>query len=262
VKLTTGLKLKPTAEQAKALKETLERANAAANEVSRLAWETKTFGQFQLHKVAYHLLREKYQLSAQMAVRVIAKVADAYQLDRARRRVFRPDGSIAYDERILRYGQDHVSIWTLTGREKISFACGERHRKLLASQQGESDLVYRKGKFYLFATINVIEPPADDPEGFLGIDLGIRRIATDSDGASFSGTHVRRLRQRRRKQRSQLQSKGTKSARRRAKRLAGQERRFATHLNHRISKAIVLKAKRTKRAIVLENLQGIRAGSG
>jgi putative transposase len=78
VKLTIGLKLRPTNEQAAALKETLERANAAANECSRIAWGHQTFAQFHIHKLVYPTLREQFDISAQLAVRVIAKVADAY----------------------------------------------------------------------------------------------------------------------------------------------------------------------------------------
>jgi IS605 OrfB family transposase len=58
--------------------------------------------------------------------------------------------------------------------------------------------------------------------------------------------------------RRKLQKKGTKSAKRRLKKLAGKERRFATWVNHTISKRIVAKAQCTKRAIALEDLQGIR----
>src|SRR5206468_8256841 len=123
-KLTIGLKLKPTTEQSAALQQTLERANAAANEVSRVAWQSKTFSQFKLHKLAYKTIREKFGLAAQVAVRVMAKVADAYKLDKKKQRIFRADGSIAYDDRILRFGLDYVSIWTINGREQIPFVCG------------------------------------------------------------------------------------------------------------------------------------------
>jgi putative transposase len=58
VKLTIGLKLKPTAKQVAALRQTLELANQAANDVSRIAWETQTFGQYQLHKLTYSLIRQ------------------------------------------------------------------------------------------------------------------------------------------------------------------------------------------------------------
>jgi predicted transposase len=62
VKLTIGLKLKPTKEQAVLLLETLHRANDAANVASRAAWDNKAFGTFKLQSLVYHSLREKYQL--------------------------------------------------------------------------------------------------------------------------------------------------------------------------------------------------------
>ncbi len=262
MKLIVGIKLHPAKEQAVALKETMRLANLAANECSRLAWNSKTFSQFSLHKMSYRLIRDTFGLSAQVAVRVIAKVADAYKLDKRKQRQFRADGSIAYDDRILRYNTADVSIWTITGRQKIPFTCGPQQRQLLHSRQGESDLIFRKGKWFLFATCNVIEPPTnDDPEGFLGVDFGIARIATDSDGRSYSGAHLRNLRKRSRKIRARLQSKGTKSASRLLKKRSRKERRFATQQNHTISKQIVQTAKHTNRAIALEDLSGIRLRS-
>ena len=171
MKLTIGLKLKPTKEQTEFLLDTLHRANAAANEASEVAWKKKAFGTFKLQSLVYRSLKEKYGLSAQMVVRLVAKVADAYKLDKRVKRVFRKDGSIAYDDRILRYGKDYVSIWTMGGRQNIPIVCGERAKKLLESRQGESDLVYRKGKWFLFATVEVIEPLANDPQGFFGLYL-------------------------------------------------------------------------------------------
>jgi putative transposase len=259
VKLTIGLKLRPTYQQASALKETLERANAAANECSRIAWDHQTFAQFHIHKLVYTTLRGQFDISAQLAVRVIAKVADAYKLDHERQRTFYKHGSIAFDDRILRYGADYVSIWTVTGRQKIPFVCSERDRILLAARQGESDLIYRKGKWYLWATVNVVEQSPYNPDDYLGIDLGIARIATDSDGKSFSGSHVKNLRKRHLKLRQRLQSKKTKSAKRRLRERRRKESFFARDLNHQISKQIVKKAKRTNRAIALEELKGIRS---
>lgn len=50
----------------------------------------------------------------------------------------------------------------------------------------------------------------------------------------------------------------TIGSRRRLRKLAGQERRFAKHVNHCLSKRIVAKAECTKRAIALEDLTHIR----
>jgi len=130
--------------------------------------------------------------------------------------------------------------------------------ELLNSQGGESDLCYINGEFYLFATCNVDEPKPDDVEEFIGVDLGIANIAATSDGKQFAGDRVNSVRKRRRRQRKRLQKKGTKSAKRRLKKLSGKEQRFAKDVNHRISKQLVNSAKRTGRGIALENLKGIR----
>lgn len=261
MKLTAKVKLQPTPEQHQALLETLERANAACNVISDVAWEEKKFSQYGLHKVVYYDIREQFDLSAQVTVRCISKVVQAYRLDKKTKRTFTPHGAIAYDDRILSWYPDtqSVSIWTLNGREHIPFQAGERQLELLQTQQGESDLGYIDGEFYLFATCEIETPEPIDVEGVLGVDLGIASLAYDSDGERYSGGHLRNLRRRHNRLRKRLQSKGTKSAKRLLKKRRRKESRFAHDVNHVISKQLVLKAKRTNRAIALEDLKGIRS---
>jgi len=258
MKLIAQVKLTPSAEQHTALVETLKRANAACDAISEAAWEHKTFGKFALHRLTYHGVKKDFNLTAQVVVRCIAKVADAYKLDRKTKRSFRPFGSIAFDDRILRWYPDRVSIWTTEGRQKIPYVCGERQRLMLLNRQGESDLVLRKGQFYLLAVCNVEEPDPIDINGFLGVDLGVCNIATTSDGEILSGKTIKGVRYRHRRLRQKLQKKGTKSSRCRLKILSGQERRFATDVNHCLSKRIVAVAQGTGRGIALEDLKGIR----
>lgn len=260
MKLIAQVKLLPTPEQADALKRTLEQANAACQFVSDTAWETKIFRQYDLHHKCYQAIREQFGLSAQVTVRVIAKVADAYKLDRKAKRTFKTTGSIAYDDRILswRLQDQTVSIWTVNGRLRIPFVCGERQLELLQTRQGESDLGLYKGMFFLSATCEVDEPKPVDVEGALGVDLGVTNIAVDSDGVVHKASHINNVRRRYRRLRAKLQAKGTRSAKRKLKRLAGRERRFAKDTNHCISKKLVAKAKDTNRAIALEDLRGIR----
>src|SRR5712691_10120798 len=176
------------------------------------------------------------ELSAQVVVRVIAKVADAYKLDQARQRRFRPLGSIAYDDRILRYGSDYISIWTTGGRQRMPFACGARQRAMLASRRGESDLIYHSGGWYLLATCSVVEPAVDEVDDYLGVDLGVKNIAATSDAETFAGGHINGLRRRHARVRARLQRKRTHSAKRLLRRRRRREQRFATNVNHTISK--------------------------
>jgi len=260
VKLVAQLKLQPTPEQADALLRTLETANEACDYMSRIAWESKTFSKFALQKICYTDVRATFALTAQMVIRLLAKVGDAYKLDNKVCRTFRPRGSIAYDDRILSFNLkgSSVSIWTLNGRQSIPFVCGERQRELLQTQHGETDLAYINGDWYLLAVCNVEEPKPIDVEGVLGVDLGVTNIATDSDGTIHQGKALKNIRYRHRSLRNKLQRKRTHGSRRRLRKLAGQERRFATWVNHNLSKRIVATAKRTKRAIALEDLKHIR----
>ena len=260
MKLTAQLKLKPSEQQAGVLLQTMHAANAAANFVSGIAWDTCQFQQYSLHHACYYSVRSQFGLSAQATVRVIAKVADAYKLDRRTQRTFHPMGGIAYDDRILRIAPNKriVSVWTLGGREQMPFVCGEHQMRLLQGQRGESDLVLRNGEFYLLATCDVNTPEPSTVDDFLGVDMGVVNLAVDSDGVVHQGKPVNNVRYRHRKLRSKLQRKGTKSCRRRLKKLAGKERRFATWVNHNVSKSIVVKAKGTGRGIAVEELNGIR----
>lgn len=266
MKLIAQIKLLPTPQQADALRLTLERANAACDAISTYAFEHKVFRQYDLHRALYAEIKASFNLSAQVVVRCLGKVADAYKttghggMDRERQRTFRKHGAIAFDSRILAYytERQEVSIWTLGGRERIPYACGERQRAMLAYQKGESDLVYRRGAFYLLATCDLPDPSEEEVDAVLGVDLGITSLATDSDGEVFNGAHVEEARAWYAGRRATLQAVGTKSAKRRLKQLSGRQRRFQSDSNHVISKRLVRKAQDTKRAIALEDLTHIR----
>ena len=260
MKLIAQVKLQPTKEQAKMLLQTMQRFNAACDFISQQAWNSRQFRRVELQKLTYYDVKAKFDLGAQSAIHAIYKVADAYKIDKKVKREFRPLGSISYDERILawRLPDSTVNIWTLTGRERISFICGERQREMLKALDGQADLLYRNGEFYLHQVCNVTDQDITDPDGFLGVDLGVANIAVDSDKTIHQGKTVKRVRYRHRQLRRKLQAKGTRASRRRLKKLSGKEQRFAKWTNHNISKTIVAKAKDTGRGIALEELSGIR----
>lgn len=260
MKLTAKVKLQPTPEQAAALRDTIERANRCADWLSSMAWESGAFQKFSLQKVAYHEAKAKFGLTAQILVRLIGKVADSYKIDKKSQRTFRPHGAIPYDDRILRWYLEKgiVSIWSTVGRLKIPFVGGPKQLALLQHRQGETDLIFHRGKFYLAATCNADNPTPQEVDEFLGVDLGVANIAATSDGKRYSGKAVKAVRYRHRRLRTNLQKKQTRSANRRLKKLAGKEFRFAKDVNHCISKQIVADAKRTGQGIALEELKGIR----
>nr|WP_298656723.1 transposase [uncultured Flavobacterium sp.] len=247
----------PTDEQAKSLLQTLKEANKACNLISDIAWEQKAFQQFKLHNASYHTIKSATDLSSQVIVRCISKVADAYKLDKKTQRTFKPIGSISYDSRILTYKPNNiVSIWSIGGRIKMPFVC--HNRNYLPYIKGEADLIFRKGKFYLFQTVDIIEDDVKDVEEFIGCDFGQADVCTLSDGTNYNSEQLKKVRKKYSKVRASVQAKGTQSSRRLLKRLSGRERRFVSINNHTIAKQIVEKAVRENKGIAIEDLSNIR----
>ena len=261
MKLVAAVKLLPTPEQAETLRATLARSNEAGTWLARVGYDSATFGQYALQKAAYRDLRERFGLTAQAAVRTIAKVADAFKVSREVAPAFRPDAAQPYDDRIMRFVGDGsaVSLWTLAGRIVVPVVMGEHQRRLMAFRKGEVDLCLVRGKWMLAATCDVPETEEFQAEDWLGVDLGLVSLAADSDGAAYSGEAVERGRRHYQKRRRGLQKCGTKGAKRRLRKLAGKQRRVQAHINHCVSKALVGDAERTGRGLALENLKGIRA---
>jgi IS605 OrfB family transposase len=260
--LTVKAKLNPTDEQYAALLATMERFNEACNYVSLASFNEQTFGKRGLQKQHYHYIRDTYGLSAQLAVRAIAKVSESYRGKGHRQELhtFKQHSAVIYDQRILSFkALDLVSILTLEGRQLIPLSIGEYAQLEQRRVRGQADLILQKGTFYLCVVVEVEAETPYSAEGCLGVDLGIVNIATTSDGQHFSGDKADSVRTRNTKLKAALQSKGTKSAKRHLKLTSGKERKFKTNLNHCISKTLVGIAKDTKRAIALEDLTHIRS---
>lgn len=260
MKLVAAIKLLPSPDQAVCLKATLVRCNEAATWLAGVGFEKGVLRQYDLHKIAYTQIRQRFGLTAQAAVRTIAKVADAFKINRKIAPVFRKDAAQPYDDRIIRFVKDGsaVSLWTIDGRMVVPIAMGEHQRRLMAYRKGEVDLCLVRGKWYLAATCDVPETDEFDPEDWLGVDLGIVNLAADSDGGLYTGEAVERIRSKLARRKAGLQRRGTKAAKRRLKKLAGKEARFRKAVNHEISKVIVATAERSGRGIALEELTHIR----
>ncbi len=281
VKLVVQVRLYPDAVQEAALRATLDLCNEAANLASVEAFQRRIFAKQALQRLTYGRLKA-LGLSAQPAIHVARKVAGAYATLRAniragnlgkagskrRRKVeakpigFRRNAAQPFDDRCLSWqlAARTVSIWAVGGRlNRVRFGCSkQQYATLVAHRRGESDLVHRDGKWFLYATCDIPDVDVTEPDGFLGVDVGIANIATTNDGTRHCGKGLNRVRHRNQRLRAKLQRIGTKSAKRLLKARRRKEARFAADTNHRIAKQIVTEAERTGRGIALENLTGIR----
>jgi predicted transposase len=111
MKQTMVIKLAPESDQHASLLRTLETFNAACNDIAAVAFAERCASKVDLQKLVYDDVRQRFGLSAQMPVRAIAKVVEAYQRERKVPPHVRPPGAMTSDERLLSFpGADRVSL--------------------------------------------------------------------------------------------------------------------------------------------------------
>lgn len=269
MKITLQLQLLPDAGQATKLRATVERFNEAANWIAGELYAHRLANKIEAQKLLYHEIRERFGLSAQMTILCIHRVVEAYKRDRNVQPTFRKHAAITYDARTLSFrGLDRASVLTLEGRISVPLLMGRYQQERFTLKKGQSDLVLRgDGKWFLLVTVDVPDGTPIPATDFIGVDLGVENLATTSDGDTFSGEAVEKVRTRYSERRRTLQKaasarkkrgKRPRSIRRALKRTKHKETRFRRDVNHVISKRLVAKAKGTGRGIALEDLSGIR----
>ena len=159
-------------------------------------------------------------------------------------------------------GGKTLSINTLGGRVKCPFF-GEHFTLYLDGSYvlGTAKLVELNGLWYLHIPVTkaVEDFEKENVRHVVGIDRGLRFLAVsyDEQGKTtfVSGKKIATKRRKFQEVRRQLQSKGTKSAKRRLKAISGRENRWMSDVNHRISKTLVREYGENT-LFVLEDLTG------
>ena len=248
-----------------ALQETQQHFNAAASWIASVCWQEGITNTNTAHHRVYGQTRTRFGLGAQLAVCARAKAVEAIRATNVKKSEtcpqFGPHGSIRYDARTYRLmSLDRVSLNTMQGRIACRMVPGRRQHEMLVDPTwkiGGADLLWRNGTYYLNITQSKDAPPLTETPDTLGVDLGMVNLATDSTGEMFCGAKVHEGRMRYHHRRHLLQSVGTRSAKRRLKKMSGREKRFQKDTNHKISKALVKKAVVSCKALALEDLTGI-----
>ena len=156
-----------------------------------------------------------------------------------------------------------ISITTLGKRTKLNFTNKGFEKYFIGGWKlGTAKLVRNRGKWFLHIGITKEVSdfnPKDNPQ-IVGIDRGLRFLATafDSKGKTlfFDGQKILRRRKKFLEIRRKLQSKGTRSANKKLKRLAQRENRWMTDVNHRLAKTLVT-AYGSHTLFVLEDLTNV-----
>ena len=272
--ITLKLRLYPSSKQANLLEATMQQYQLACNLVSTYYFEHNFKpSQSDLQKHLYHLIRDKFGLKSQMTCSTIKTVLARYKTTNTQLRqtpyhfkdnntnewyiekrdlgwlqkpiqFHRPQCDLV-SVRDWSFVKNQLSINTLGKREKINYTDKGFEKYLRAGKLGTAKLVKSCGHYFLHISCTLETPKFDKANlnHVVGLDRGLRFLTTayDEQGiTSFvSGKSITAKRRKYKKLRQQLQATGTKSAKRRLKKIGQRENRWMSDINHQVTKALV-----------------------
>ena len=257
---TIACKLAPTPEQRAELDATLVAFADACNFIADAARSIHSSNKVIVQHACYQDVRSRFGLSANLAIRAIARVCTALKVPTKVHSTFEPT-SVDYDARIFSFRELNwtFSLMLLYGRTRLETALGAYQQgRLKGHRPGSATLVKRRdGQYFLHVALVDTVPDPATPRDVIGVDLGVKNLATTDDGENFSGDAVESCRKRYGRMRRTCQRTGTKSAKRKLHKIRLRESRMRANENHRISNQLIAKAKDTASAIACEDLTGI-----
>ncbi len=268
--LTVSCKIQVTPEQVTLIDETLQVFANACEYINGKIPEHLT-NELGIQSLIYHDVRALFGLSSQLTIHAVRRVSGNRKTARLKGDVVKKfvPTSVTYDARTFTFREQDwiVSLTLLGGRERFKMHIGDYQRDLLKGKNPKTATLSKRkdGSYYINIQLESEAPVPAQTKKVLGVDLGRTDIAFTSDGEKYSGEKITKVRDKYARVRASIQkkaAKGTRSSRRRCRRLlqrlSGKERRFQTHINHVISCCTVQQAKAKEQTIALEDLTGIR----
>ncbi|MGC9074094.1 MAG: transposase, partial [Caldisericum sp.] len=170
--------------------------------------------------------------------------SEALKATDLKKKIKRKSLTIRYDNRTFKFYPDShtISLTTVQGRLVYPVA----HSPLIEKYRGEytnAQLIIdeRRNRIFIMVQVKIPDKGVMKKEDVkvLGIDRGIKNIAVLSNNMFFNSRHLREVKGRYQYLKRRLQHLGTRSAKRKLRKISGRERRFVRDVNHVISKKIV-----------------------
>ena len=268
--ITAKIQIVPSNDDKLLLNSTMSAYTDACNYVSNYVFQTHNLKQFNLNKVLYSVLRDKFGLKSQMAQSVLKTVIARYktilenQNEWIKPSFKKPQYDLVWN-RDYSLTQNCFSVNTLNGRVKLPYFTEgmAKYFEPTIYKFGTAKLVNKHGKYFLHIPVTYEVAECSDAEicNVVGIDRGINFVVATYDSKHrsdfISGKAIKQRRAHYSKLRKELQMRQTPSSRRRIKTIGQRENRWMQDVNHQVSKALV--ENNPKHTLfVLEDLSGIR----
>jgi len=164
---TISLKLNLDPAQAESLRLVQSAYADACNALVPIVVNNRCWNRFSLHNLSYNQLRPQSPLGSQMVCNAIFKVCQAYRSQSALGHIPKDKpvptisfdkASVHYDKRTYTLKGDVLSLYTLSGRQRVGYQLGKHQRNILASgAPKEAELRCRGGQWYFNLVIELAD---------------------------------------------------------------------------------------------------------
>ena len=217
---------------------------------------------YDVHYRFYYDIRKQYPLlSSQMVCKVIQEVVANWKTCLQSKEAFdtpkKSNLSMTMDKRLYSKLTDHSVSITVPGFNKVpcTFSAYPLLQYMFDLYKPKNcNIFYCDNQFWLTVQFETSELDLVNEE-VLGIDRGIKRLITCSDGTAIADREFNKRRRNIRYLKRCLNSKGTKNAKRHLKKLRKREARMSKDYTYRVAKYILSKPQGI---IVLEDLSKIK----
>lgn len=222
----------------------------------------RPMSRYDIHYKFYYEIRKQYpSLSSQMVCKVIQEVAANWKTCIQSNKDFdtpmKYNLSMTLDKRLYSKLTDHSVNLTVPGYRKVecTFKAYPLMQYMFDTYTAKNcNIFYRDGQFWL--TVQFEIPSAElVNEDVLGIDRGIKRLITCSDGTAISDKEFNKRRRKIRYIKRCLRKKGTKNAKQHLKKLRKREACMSIDYTYSVANYILSKPQGI---IVLEDLTKIK----
>lgn len=267
-KVTYNIQLRFNAtDEAVHWKELLIVSRKAYNDCSAFIWNNHIHLDLKtVHEAVYEWMRTKYpQIPSQGIIRIYKEVLAAIRSIKKNKHNTqeapqRKQLAMRLDKRL--YANLNKEGISLSGavkgkRARASFVLYGKVIELFDIYTTSDPLIFmRGGKLYLAVPFNVPSKPCSD-DTCIGVDLGIKRFITTSEGKYLKDKEYNARRRKVRYLKRSLKAKGTKSAKRHLKKLSHKERDMSKAQTHKAVNALLKSTDAS--VIVLEDLKKLKS---
>lgn len=238
------------------------------NHMSNYTFKTKNINKKLIHDANYHKCRKIFpNCPSQIIIRAKDSVFSTYRTIQKNKQLSKMDEpakqknlAIRLDKRIYTFlGNNQIKLTTLNNRVVCNYNPYPKFQELLNTHKLLDPLIFLKdNQLWLSVSFEVVSPIHME-NGYLGIDLGERRLAVTSEGKAIIDKQFNKEKRRLRYQKRMLNSKKkttkSSSAKRKLKKLKRKEGNKNKNLCHHLANEIL---KTDSNTIVLEDLSSLK----